>query len=148
MSVCHENIHVLVLPLAVLEAVVRLYFESPKQIYQRDPEVVVWPTVFWEAWGAKAKNRTFSGRWWLLGLGTPGLQKNSWSKNHFGINLNKAPKHIYKMLIATSMAPNHVNLAWHLCIDSGSLPPPMPPVSFWGHPAPQLAGLGGGYPQK
>jgi hypothetical protein len=31
-------------------------------MYQRDPEVVFWPSVFLEAWGAKAKIHKFLGK--------------------------------------------------------------------------------------
>ncbi len=44
--------------------------------------------VFFEAWGTNAKkHHTFSGNKWFVGLGTPGLQKTTWPKNHFGVPL-------------------------------------------------------------
>ncbi len=45
-----------------------------------------WPCVFWRPGTPRATNtHTFSGREWLFGLGTPGLQKTTWPKHHFGI---------------------------------------------------------------
>ncbi len=62
---------------------------TAERIAQRHPEVFIWPSVFLEAWGAKAKNHTFPGNVWFFGLGTPGLQKTTWPNNHFGMPLTR-----------------------------------------------------------
>jgi hypothetical protein len=76
---------------------------------QRDPEVVCWPSVlFWglghrgqkttlahEKHGclalppsaARPNNNSVSDDLWFWGLGAPGLQKNTWPQNRFGIPL-------------------------------------------------------------
>ena len=72
--------------------------------------MVYWPSGFLEAWGTKAKkphllqentgllalppsaarpkNHYVFENVWLFGRGTPGLQKNTWPINHYGIPLN------------------------------------------------------------
>jgi hypothetical protein len=73
--------------------------------------MVYWPSGFLEAWGTKAKKphffkniyngllalpasaagpkkQYFREQAWFFGLGTPGLQKNTWPINHYGIPLN------------------------------------------------------------
>ncbi len=60
---------------------------GPEIAIRRDPEVVFWPSGSSEAWGTKAKNKphTFTKQNHsvprnvrFLGLGTPGLQTNTW----------------------------------------------------------------------
>ncbi len=82
---------------------------------QRDPVVVYWPSGFLEAWGTKAKkpqisrnillawpcrrrrqgkkNTIFIENCVFCCLGTPGLQKNTWPINHFGIPLTRVWGH-------------------------------------------------------
>ncbi len=52
---------------------------------QRDPEVFVWPSGFLVACGATAKKPHIFQKRVFVGLGTPGLQQNTWPKTHFGI---------------------------------------------------------------
>jgi hypothetical protein len=40
---------------------------------------------------ARPENHSFLENVWVFGFGTPGLQKNTWPKNHFGIPLNNPP---------------------------------------------------------
>ncbi len=42
---------------------------------------------FWRPGLPRPKNHSFPENVWLLGLGTPGLQKTTWPKKHFGIPL-------------------------------------------------------------
>ncbi len=72
------------------------------------PKWLLRPSVFVEAWDAKANNHTFARKYclfalppkaagpknnyfpenvWCFGIVAPGLQETTWPKNHFGIPL-------------------------------------------------------------
>ncbi len=55
---------------------------------KRDAEVVVWPSVFSEAWGTKANKTCFCWKTCgLLALVPPSLPKTTWPTNNFGVPL-------------------------------------------------------------
>jgi hypothetical protein len=61
-----------------------LVYARFRRIGRAGSRVVFWPSVCLEAWGTKAKNQSFPEKVWLFGLGTPGLRKTIWPKQHYG----------------------------------------------------------------
>ena len=68
--------------------IIKLIQHLSDLFYSKIPEMGFWgQVVLWRPGVPRPKNTRFLKMCGFVGLGTPGLQKNTWPKNGFGIPL-------------------------------------------------------------